>query len=750
MPHPRWLACALLGLALSAAAAEQQPAAARVEAVEFPYYLFPNSLWERELVWLKTVGFRTIEFSIPWNWHQLAPGEFDFAGRTSPRRDVAGLLRILRRLGMRAWIRPLPPVARWRREGRPPGSADARAQRAWLKALDGLLATQTARHGGAVAYIEGRAAALDAEQPPASFAIIPADDPGALARSREALTAGKSILWTGVEDSLYPAGWEPPGTPAWIAGAVGLGGEERASTHALRRSAALVRAWSPLVAALRPIAMPKQASGSLPAGVTASQAISPMASGVAIDNRGATPFRGELRVVEPLSRRTLVVPGVALPPGESLWLPLGVSLGPGGLCRDCSSFSSQERIVYATAELLAVEFENGILALEFAAPVAGEAVLQLAREPIGPLLASGKPTEFDWDEKTLRVRLPIPAGKSAGDRVRIGLAIEEPESSAFFSDVRRLVIGRKNRVSTTYSSSALAARSRLRLPQGFTAMPTVKSPGQIDYDVEVPADALHGDWADLALEADGVPLGRARVQLFRPVSIRPDGALALRFGREAELPSDPPIVPVEARSGATVEILIRNNAPEIQTYQLTPSGDGLEFLPARTEISVGAVAERRVSLRVFPKAQAGLVPWNLHVAGAVKLDLPMRLLLVPRDRTVAWSADLDGDGSPEWVLESHGARAVFSSGEGGRWMEWTSKDSGVNLLPAAGVLAGPGTIEVHTTGDTLEFAGAGWKRTARLNGTALEIEQSTPLPDAPAAGPPAERPAPNRAIYRLE
>jgi hypothetical protein len=102
------------------------------------------------------------------------------------------------------------------------------------------------------------------------------------------------------------------------------------------------------------------------------------------------------------------------------------------------------------------------------------------------------------------------------------------------------------------------------------------------------------------------------------------------------------------------------------------------------------------------------------------------------------------------VLESHGARAVFSSGEGGRWMEWTSKDSGVNLLPAAGVLAGPGTIEVHTTGDTLEFAGAGWKRTVRLNGTALEIEQSTPLPDAPATGLPAERPAPNRAIYRLE
>ena len=25
-----------------------------VQAVEFPYYLYPRTLWERELVWLKT------------------------------------------------------------------------------------------------------------------------------------------------------------------------------------------------------------------------------------------------------------------------------------------------------------------------------------------------------------------------------------------------------------------------------------------------------------------------------------------------------------------------------------------------------------------------------------------------------------------------------------------------------------------------------------------------------------------------
>jgi hypothetical protein len=138
-------------------------------------------------------------------------------------------------------------------------------------------------------------------------------------------------------------------------------------------------------------------------------------------------------------------------------------LGPR-LCRDCTNFAPTEHIVYATAELLSIEFENGILAMEFAAPEAGEVILQLARRPSGPFLAAGKPTEFDWDEPHMRARLKVPAGTQQGNRVRIGIAIEAPDTSAFFNDLHRLVIGRKNTISTMYSSAEVAARSRLRLP----------------------------------------------------------------------------------------------------------------------------------------------------------------------------------------------------------------------------------------------------------------------------------------------
>ncbi len=757
----RALALLLAGAALAAAPAAEAPGAECLQAVEFPYYLYPRTQWERELVWLKTIGIRTVEFSIPWNWHQLGAGDYDFQGRTSPRRDLVAFVRTLRKLGLRAWIRPLPPVAGWLNRGTP-AAHDSGAERAWLKQLSQLLATQTASHGGPIAYVEGRALAIDAPAPPARVTTIAATGAQAFAESREAIaaTAGAGsggVLWTNVEDALYPAGWSEPGT-VLRQGVVGLGGDERPGTNGLRRDAALLRNWAPLFGKLAPVALPKPASGKLPDSISAFEVTSPAASALSITNRGKETFHDEVRVVEPGPKRVLAIPGVTVRPGDSLWLPLGMSIGPEGLCRECANFSGAEHIIYATAELLSIEFENGILAMEFAAPDAGEVILQLARQPVGPYLAAGKPTEFDWDEKTLRARLKIPAGDGPGNRVRIGIAIEEPETSAFFNDARRLIIGQKNLVSTTYSSAEVAKRSRLRLPEGFTATARPKAPNEIDYEVAVPADQLHGDWVNLAIEADAILLGRAHVQLLRPASVRVSGAVRLHVGTETDVEAEPPTAPIEPKAGGNVEIVIHNNDTGIQTYRLEAEGEGLDFFPRKTEISIGGSEERRVLLRVFTAegTGSGLRAWHLRVTGGASLDLPMRVLLMPRGRTVAWSADLDGDGSPEWILESQKVRAVFSAEDGGRWMEFTWKDTLVNFLPAAGGYAGRGAVEVRAEGDSLEFSGNGWKRTVRLSGNVLTVEQSTPLaPDGlteerrGSATLKIERPSKGRAVFTL-
>jgi Glycosyl hydrolases family 35 len=729
-----------------------------VQAVDFPYYLYPHQFWERELVWLKTIGVDTVEFSIPWNWHEIAPDEDDFSGRTSPRRDLAGFIKILRKLGLRGWVRPMQPVPGWLNSGLPTGVADMRAaQAAWLKQLDDLLEPQTEKHGGPIAFVESRELHLDAPPPPSPTITLSATDSSVFLRSREVLASGHgALLWINVESALYPEAWEPAAAPIFRPGAIDLNGQERTSTAPLRRDAALLRNWARFVESLHPISIPKLPTHKLPETVRATELVSAPVSAVSVLNRGKTPFHGDLLVRDPVTRRGLVIPNVSVPASDSLWLPLNVSLSSDGLCRECSNFSTTERIIYSTAELLTVEFENGILAMEFAAPESAEVILQLAREPVGPYLAAGKPTKIDWDEKTLRAHLTIPASKAAGNRVRVGLAIEEPETSAFFNDAKRLTIGQKNIVSTVYSSADVAGRSRLRVPEGFNFVAANKSPNEIDYTIDVPAEALHGDFAPLTLEADGVPLGRARVQLFRPASIRLTQALSLHLGSQERLPAEPPTVPIETRGGTNLEIVIRNNSQQIQTYRLQAAGDGLDFSPAKTEISIGAMEERPVSLRVFGMDGAtGVRDWRLHVTGGTDADLPMRTVLLPRAGTVAWTADLDGDGYPEWVLESAKVRAVFSSRDG-RWIDFTWKDTDTNFLPLEGGFAQTGTVDVRNHGDSLEFVGNGSARTVHLNDSSLTIDQSTPLP-AESINPQTignlkftiERSSPNQVVYAV-
>jgi hypothetical protein len=742
----------LAAVLLMALAAHTASAADYLQAVEFPYYLYPRTLWERELVWLKNIGVETVEFSIPSGFHSPQPGEFDLTGLTSPRRDLVGFVRLLRKLGLRGWVRPLPPV---------PGLVNPRLdptqQRAWLKQLEQVLATQTASHGGPIAFVEGRALAIDAAAPPSPVTSISATGTNAFARSRESMSSARgALLWTDVEDALYPAGWAANPATMLRQGAVALSGEEHPATAALRRDAALLRGWARLFADLHHVTLPKPEGGHWPEGVSAVELVSPAASAIAITNASRKLFHDDLRVVEPLTKKMLLIQSASVGPEQSMWLPVSVSLGPDGLCRGCTNFSPAEHIVYATAELLSIEYENGILAMEFFAPEPGEVILQLARRPTGPFLAAGHPTDFDWDEAHMRARLNIPAGTQPGHRVRIGIAIEAPDTSAFFNDLHRLVIGRGNTVSTTYSSAEVAARSRLRLPEGYTATPTTRSPNEIDYEIAVPADAIHGDFASLALEADGVALGRARVQLFRPASVRLLPGMQLHFGSRTSLTPDPPIAAIDSMGG-NLEISIRNNSSGIQTYRLEPAGQGMEFLPPKTDLSIGPTDERRVEFRVFPAEGASSVrDWTLKIAGGASLAVPMRLVLVPRTAAVVWTADLDGDGTPEWILESAKARAVFSTQDGGRWMEFTWKDTNTNFLSEAGIFAQAGPVEVRQNGDALEFTGKGWQRTVTLHGATLTVEQSTPLPSETLTTEKrgnltltVERPAPGRAVYEL-
>ena len=55
----------------------------------FFYERIPPSRWRASMLALRALGANTLDLYIPWNWHELADGEFDFDGHTNPRRNCA-------------------------------------------------------------------------------------------------------------------------------------------------------------------------------------------------------------------------------------------------------------------------------------------------------------------------------------------------------------------------------------------------------------------------------------------------------------------------------------------------------------------------------------------------------------------------------------------------------------------------------------------------------------------------------------
>ena len=598
-----------------------------VESVEFPWERYPRELWEQELVRLHNLGATHIS---------LQQGS-DAAG-------LAEVVRILRRLNLEGDLEgPIP---------------------AELESL-------TRAHGGPLtAFLPG---------PVERVSVL---RPDAVTHSRTLLGSGApSLLWTDLEDTLDASGYR--------AGAVNFMGAERPAAVAVRRALRISRYWGSRFPLLR------EAPGvglQTPAeGVTVRQFSDEAgASVVSIVNRSAKTFAGDVRVAYPALKRNLGIPGIKVAAGDALWLPVSVPLVAGAMCRDCVAFAAVDHLVYSTVELTAMEFENGILAMEFYAPVAGEAVLQVSRQPAGPLVAGGRLSAFDWDERTQRVRIPIPAGSGAGRQVRVGLAIEPPDSTAFFDAAGVLMIGEQNRLTARFSSAEIADRSRLRIAPDLAfqqaALPEATQPGvpRLEYRIAVPAGSIHGERAELTIEADGRRISHAGPTLLRPVTLRFPEAIEIPLAADAALPLFPPTIPVNRRQGRDVAISLHNNAPAIRTFRVELQGEGLEFSPAVREVSIGIAATRDVTFRVFAaEAAERMHAGELKISGDAMISEAIRFLVLGNDATRI-------DSGPFRLMENGRFRAVFLPG---RWLQFLNKESGKDALPAGGI-----------TFDTAKFA----------------------------------------------
>ncbi len=91
-----------------------------IVSAAFFYYRIPRDQWEPMLDLYRTIGINTLDIYIPWNWHEIKEGEFDFDGHTNPRRDLRGLLALIMQKGFKLIARPGPEILNeWRHGGYP-------------------------------------------------------------------------------------------------------------------------------------------------------------------------------------------------------------------------------------------------------------------------------------------------------------------------------------------------------------------------------------------------------------------------------------------------------------------------------------------------------------------------------------------------------------------------------------------------------------------------------------------------------
>lgn len=77
---------------------------------EFHYWRNIRENWPAILSAIKEMGLKVIATYVPWNYHELAPGKYDFTGKTSPQKDLKGFIELVRENGLYLIIRPGPYI----------------------------------------------------------------------------------------------------------------------------------------------------------------------------------------------------------------------------------------------------------------------------------------------------------------------------------------------------------------------------------------------------------------------------------------------------------------------------------------------------------------------------------------------------------------------------------------------------------------------------------------------------------------
>lgn len=91
---------------------------------EVHYWRLDPANWRPVLQRVRELGLQVVATYVCWDFHELAPGSYDFTGRTDPRRNLVGFLQLLAEENFWIILRPGPYIySEWSNNGVPDHAA---------------------------------------------------------------------------------------------------------------------------------------------------------------------------------------------------------------------------------------------------------------------------------------------------------------------------------------------------------------------------------------------------------------------------------------------------------------------------------------------------------------------------------------------------------------------------------------------------------------------------------------------------
>lgn len=124
---------------------------------EFHYWRNTAENWPAILAAIRGLGLKVVSTYVPWNFHELSPGRYDFTGRTSAQRDLAGFMDLTAKEGFHLILRPGPYIySEWPFGGVPERAARLhrldpeflKMARHYIRAVSAVLAPRQITRGG--------------------------------------------------------------------------------------------------------------------------------------------------------------------------------------------------------------------------------------------------------------------------------------------------------------------------------------------------------------------------------------------------------------------------------------------------------------------------------------------------------------------------------------------------------------------------------------------------------------------------